>query len=109
MISDECYLRFVYPPGEVFSAASLPAELRARLCIAGSFSKTYAMTGWRMGYALAPAEWTKAMLKVQGHSTSNRKLDRAMGRGRSLNWSTGISGDDAGGIHSAPRVVAERA
>jgi aspartate aminotransferase len=71
VVSDECYLRFVYPPGEVFSAASLPAALRARLCIAGSFSKTYAMTGWRMGYALAPAEWTKAMLKVQGHSTSN--------------------------------------
>jgi aspartate aminotransferase len=71
VVSDECYLRFVYPPSEVFSAASLPAELRARLCIAGSFSKTYAMTGWRMGYALAPAEWTKAMLKVQGHSTSN--------------------------------------
>ncbi len=71
VISDECYLRFVYPPAEVFSAASLPAELRARLCIAGSLSKTYAMTGWRMGYALAPAEWTRAMLKVQGHSTSN--------------------------------------
>ena len=71
IVSDECYLRFVYPPGEVFSAASLPAELRARLCIAGSFSKTYAMTGWRVGYALAPVEWTKAMLKVQGHSTSN--------------------------------------
>ena len=71
VISDECYLRFVYPPGEVFSAAGLPAELRSRLCIAGSFSKTYAMTGWRMGYSLAPAEWTKAMLKVQGHSTSN--------------------------------------
>src|SRR5262245_8445839 len=71
VVSDECYLRFVYPPGQVFSAASLPAELRSRLCIAGSFSKTYAMTGWRVGYALAPAEWTKAMLKVQGHSTSN--------------------------------------
>ena len=71
VVSDECYLRFVYAPGEVFSAASLPAELRSRLCIAGSFSKTYAMTGWRVGYALAPADWTKAMLKVQGHSTSN--------------------------------------
>lgn len=70
-VSDECYLRFVYPPAEVYSAASLPAELRARLCIAGSFSKTYAMTGWRMGYALAPSEWTRAMLKVQSHSTSN--------------------------------------
>jgi aspartate aminotransferase len=71
VVSDECYLRFVYPPGEVFSAASLPAETRSRLCIAGSFSKTYARTGWRGGYALAPAEWIKAMLKVQGHSTSN--------------------------------------
>ena len=71
VISDECYLRFVYPPGEVFSAASLPSELRSRLCIAGSFSKTYAMTGWRIGYALAPASWTREMLKVQGHSTSN--------------------------------------
>lgn len=71
VITDECYLRFVYPPAQVFSAASLPRELRSRLCIAGSFSKTYAMTGWRMGYALAPREWTREMLKVQGHSTSN--------------------------------------
>jgi len=71
VISDECYLRFVYPPGEVFSAAGLADKLKQRLCIAGSFSKTYAMTGWRMGYALAPREWTSAMLKVQGHSTSN--------------------------------------
>jgi aspartate aminotransferase len=70
-ISDECYLRFVYAPAEVYSAAILPADLRRRLCIAGSFSKTYAMTGWRMGYSLAPAEWTRAMLKVQSHSTSN--------------------------------------
>jgi aspartate aminotransferase len=70
-ISDECYLRFVYPPAEVFSAASMRPELRRRLCIAGSFSKTYAMTGWRVGYSLANAEWTRAMLKVQGHSTSN--------------------------------------
>ncbi len=71
VVSDECYLRFVYSPAEVFSAASLPVDIRQRLCIAGSFSKTFAMTGWRMGYSLAPAEWTKAMLKVQGHSTSN--------------------------------------
>jgi aspartate aminotransferase len=70
-ISDECYLRFVYPPNKVFSAASLRPELRRHLCIAGSFSKTYAMTGWRVGYSLANADWTRAMLKVQGHSTSN--------------------------------------
>ncbi|HXI25884.1 MAG TPA: pyridoxal phosphate-dependent aminotransferase [Pyrinomonadaceae bacterium] len=71
VVSDECYLRFVYSPAKVFSAASLRPELRQRLCIAGSFSKTYAMTGWRIGYALANPDWTRAMLKVQGHSTSN--------------------------------------
>lgn len=70
-VSDECYLRFVYPPAQIFSAASLPPELRRRLCIAGSFSKTYAMTGWRMGYSLAGQEWSRAMAKVQSHSTSN--------------------------------------
>jgi aspartate aminotransferase len=70
-ISDECYLRFVYEPAEVFSAATLAPELRARLCIAGSFSKTYAMTGWRIGYSIAPAAWTREMNKVQSHSTSN--------------------------------------
>ena len=71
VISDECYLQFVYEPARVFSVATLAPELRARLCIAGSLSKTYAMTGWRMGYALAPAAWVAGMLKVQGHSTSN--------------------------------------
>lgn len=70
-VSDECYLRFVYAPGKMFSAASVSPALRERMCIAGSFSKTYAMTGWRVGYALAPTDWTRAMLKVQGHSTSN--------------------------------------
>lgn len=70
-VSDECYLRFVYAPAKVFSAASLEPDLRRHLCIAGSFSKTYAMTGWRIGYALADAEWIRAMSKVQGHSTSN--------------------------------------
>ena len=70
-VSDECYLRFVYEPAEVFTAATLDRSLRERLCIAGSFSKTYAMTGWRIGYTIAPAAWTREMSKVQSHSTSN--------------------------------------
>jgi aspartate aminotransferase len=71
VISDECYLKFVYPPAGVYSAAELPVEKRRRLCVAGSFSKTYAMTGWRIGYSLAPEEWTRAMLTVESHSTGN--------------------------------------
>ena len=71
VISDECYLRFVYPPAEVFSTASLPAELQQFVCICGSFSKTFAMTGWRVGYTIANQEWTRAMTKLQSHSTTH--------------------------------------
>jgi aspartate aminotransferase len=71
VISDECYLYFAYPPAAPFSAGQLPEELRTRVMICGSFSKTHAMTGWRLGFALGPKPWIEAMLKVQSHSTSN--------------------------------------
>jgi aspartate aminotransferase len=71
VISDECYCHFVYDPVRPFSAAQLPDDLRRRVLIAGSLSKTYAMTGWRIGYALGPREWIDAMSCVQSHSTSN--------------------------------------
>ncbi|MCS7079596.1 MAG: pyridoxal phosphate-dependent aminotransferase [Chloracidobacterium sp.] len=71
LISDECYYKFVYPPARPFSAASLPASLRERVLVSGSLSKTYAMTGWRIGYALAHPDWIAEMTKVQSHSTSN--------------------------------------
>lgn len=71
VISDECYIYFAYPPASPFSAGQLPEELRSRLMICGSFSKTHAMTGWRLGFALGPKPWIQAMLKVQSHSTSN--------------------------------------
>ncbi|HEY6329197.1 MAG TPA: pyridoxal phosphate-dependent aminotransferase [Blastocatellia bacterium] len=71
VISDECYVHFAYPPARPFSAASLPAELKSRVMVCGSFSKTYAMTGWRVGYSLGPQEWIQAMLKIQSHTTSN--------------------------------------
>jgi aspartate aminotransferase len=71
VLSDECYLYFAHPPATPFTAGQLPAELRSRLMISGSFSKTFAMTGWRVGYALGPEPWIQGMLKVQSHSTSN--------------------------------------
>src|SRR5215213_4465416 len=71
VISDECYLYFAHTPAQKFTAGQLPPELRSRVMISGSFSKSHAMTGWRIGYALGPEEWIHAMLKVQSHSTSN--------------------------------------
>ena len=71
VLTDECYLFFVYEPAEVFTSAVLPEDLRKFVCVAGSFSKTYAMTGWRIGYTIANEEWTKAIVKLQSHSATH--------------------------------------
>ena len=69
VLSDECYVYLNYT-GRKFSLGSL-SEGRARVLLAGSLSKTYAMTGWRLGYALGPEAVVKAMQKLQSQSTSN--------------------------------------
>lgn len=66
VISDEAYERLVYPPAAHVSAASLEG-FAGRTVSIFSFSKTYAMTGWRLGYAAAPAELGDALTKVQEH------------------------------------------
>jgi aspartate aminotransferase len=69
VLSDECYVYLNYT-GRRFSIGSMP-DCRDRILVAGSLSKTYAMTGWRLGYALAPAPVISAMQKLQSQSTSN--------------------------------------
>ena len=69
LMSDECYSHFVYD-GSPFSIGSIPGA-KEHVVIVGSLSKTYAMTGWRVGYAMAPAALIGAMVKLQSHSTSN--------------------------------------
>ncbi|MSV29574.1 MAG: pyridoxal phosphate-dependent aminotransferase [Bryobacterales bacterium] len=69
LMTDECYCRFVYA-GEPYSIASTPGA-RETVLVAGSLSKTYAMTGWRIGFGLVPQAVAGAMLKLQSHSTSN--------------------------------------
>ncbi|HVP42183.1 MAG TPA: pyridoxal phosphate-dependent aminotransferase [Terriglobales bacterium] len=69
VVSDECYVYLNFT-GRRFSVGSL-REFRDRTVIIGSLSKTYSMTGWRLGYALAPAAVVSAMIKLQSQSTSN--------------------------------------
>jgi aspartate aminotransferase len=69
LLTDECYCHFLYED-EPFSIAALPGA-KETVVVAGSLSKTYAMTGWRIGFALAPAPIIGAMMKLQSHSTSN--------------------------------------
>jgi aspartate aminotransferase len=70
LLSDECYSRFLYDGLKPFSIGAL-REFRDTVVIAGSLSKTYAMTGWRIGYVLGPKDLVAAVQKIQSHSTSN--------------------------------------
>src|SRR5271157_1446780 len=69
LMTDECYGKFLYD-SEPFSIASLEGA-KETVLVAGSLSKTYAMTGWRIGFGLVPAALVGAMTKLQSHSTSN--------------------------------------
>jgi aspartate aminotransferase len=69
VISDECYVYLNYT-GREFSLGSV-TDAREHLVIIGSLSKTYAMTGWRLGYALGPQPIIAAIQKLQSQSTSN--------------------------------------
>lgn len=70
LLSDECYSHFVYKDAKPFSVASIPGP-KNRLIVAGSLSKTFAMTGLRLGYILAPKPLVDAIAKLQSQSTSN--------------------------------------
>jgi aspartate aminotransferase len=70
LMGDECYSHFTYGENKPFSVASL-SNSKNHVIIIGSMSKTFAMTGWRLGYTLAPAEIVTATIKLQSQSTSN--------------------------------------
>ena len=69
LMTDECYCRFLYD-SDPFSIASAKGA-KETVIVAGSLSKTYAMTGWRIGFGLGPAPMMAAINKLQSHSTSN--------------------------------------
>ena len=71
IIADEIYEPFVYDGHEHVSIASLSPEAKARTLVINGVSKTYAMTGWRIGYAAGPKELIQAMTDLQSQSTSN--------------------------------------
>ena len=70
LIFDETYDRFLYDGRRHVSAAAF-SEHRDRVVVTGAASKTYAMTGWRLGWAAGPRDIVAAMTSFQSHSTSN--------------------------------------
>lgn len=69
LLSDECYSHFVYN-AKPFSIAASATE-KEHVAVSGSLSKTFAMTGWRLGYLLGPAALISNVNKLQSHATSN--------------------------------------
>jgi aspartate aminotransferase len=69
VLLDECYVYLTFA-GEIISGASC-TECKEHVIVLGSLSKTYAMTGWRAGFALGPKQIISAMSKLQSQSTSN--------------------------------------
>ena len=71
VVSDEIYRDLVYDGEKHVSIASLGEEIKSRTIIIDGMSKSYAMTGWRTGWAIAPEKIANAMTRAQSHMTSN--------------------------------------
>lgn len=71
IISDEVYEHLVYDGAQHVSLATFSEEIKEHTIIVNAVSKTYAMTGWRIGYTASNAELAKVMSNIQSHGTSN--------------------------------------
>ena len=71
VISDEIYEKLIYDGEEHVSIASLGEDIKAQTIVINGVSKTYAMTGWRIGYAAGPRDIIKVMTAYQSHAASN--------------------------------------
>ncbi|WP_029551785.1 pyridoxal phosphate-dependent aminotransferase [Thermocrinis jamiesonii] len=71
IISDECYEAFVYDNEKFVSPASLSKEIREITFTVNAFSKTYSMTGWRIGYVACPEKFSKIIADLNSQTISN--------------------------------------
>jgi aspartate/methionine/tyrosine aminotransferase len=71
VIADEIYEKLVYDKTRFISFASISPEIKEKTVVINGFSKSYSMTGWRIGYAAGSKEVIDGMSKLQSHSTSN--------------------------------------
>ncbi len=71
VLTDEIYEHLVYGSTEFVSMPGIVSEIRDRCVIVNGVAKTYAMTGWRVGWLIGPPDVTRAAVRLQSHSTSN--------------------------------------
>lgn len=91
VLSDEIYEKLVYDADKPHvSIASLSPEINARTITVNGLSKTYAMTGWRLGYLTAPRWLTKRIIAFQSHTTSNATTFAQYGAMAALEGKAGV-------------------
>lgn len=71
VVTDEIYQNLVYDGGKAYSITEVVPELADRTIMVNGLAKTYAMTGWRLGWMIAPSDAAKAAANLQSHLTSN--------------------------------------
>ncbi len=71
IVTDDIYEKLLYVPGPFLNVANVAPELAPRTVVVNGMSKSYSMTGWRLGYAAGPKELIAAMQMIQDQSTSN--------------------------------------
>ena len=102
VISDEIYDRLVYGVPHV-CFPTLPG-MRKRTMLLGGFSKDYAMTGWRIGYACGPAEMIKGLVRMHQYTVMSAPTIAQCGGPRGAARRRGIRGTDGGGIQPPPQA-----
>ncbi len=101
VVSDECYV-YLNHTGQAFSAGCVH-EVKERLIIIGSLSKTYAMTGWRLGYALGPGADYQRHVEAAESEHVEFNFHRSESSGGGADRLTGLREADAGRLHQAAR------
>ncbi len=96
LLSDEIYESMVYDGGTHISVPGTWPEAHDRIVLLNSMSKTYAMTGWRIGYAAAPKAVASAITDIQAHLGRQSQLDRPEGRAVRPDGARGSLGDGPG-------------
>lgn len=71
IIADEIYEAFLYDDNQIVSIATLSEAVKQNTLVVNGFSKTFAMTGWRLGYAAGPKDLIDGMKRIQGHTISH--------------------------------------
>ena len=71
VICDDIYSKIIYDNESFVTLAQVPPDLKDRVLTVNGLSKSYAMTGWRIGYAAGNRSLINAMIKLQGQSTTN--------------------------------------